>query len=53
MFPSFTTVREHEKYVSQLFGSGKNWFLAKEKDIWMTFGDYLKLGARKNWFYSN
>ena len=24
----FHSQQEHEKYVSQLFGSGKNWFLA-------------------------
>ena len=45
------TQQEHEKYVSQLFGSGKNWFLAissltnivaaiqREKSGYLLFGD--------------
>ena len=47
----FHSQQEHEKYVSQLFGSGKNWFLAissltnivaaiqREKSGYLLFGD--------------
>ena len=55
--------QEHEKNVSQLFGSGKNWFLAisslkntvtanwREKSGFLLFGDqkmqFTTVGARK------
>ena len=37
--------QEHEKYVSQLFGIGKNWFLA----ISSLTNTVATIGERKNW----
>ena len=37
--------QEHEKYVSQLFGSGKNWFLA----ISSLTNTVAAIGDRKKW----
>ena len=48
--------QEHEKNVSQLFGSGKNWLLAISSltntvaSIWREKSGSLLLGVQKMWF---